>query len=112
MEWKGEHIMSFTDDTENKINKEIVLRAVNRSGFGMRERERRLHHQDILDALEDVTHLPRWELESISRDVRESYARRGGDFFSVKHQAVLAASMGSFLFGLIALAVWMLFFRI
>lgn len=104
--------MNLTDDMENKVNEEIIRHAVNRSGIREREKERQLYRQEILEALEDVTDLPRWELESIFRDITESYVRGEGDFFSIKHQAVLAAYMGAFAFGIIAIAVWLLSFRI
>lgn len=96
------------NDTENHINEEIIRRAVERSGFREQERENQLNRQDIMDAIEDVTDLPRSELENIARDVRESYTHGRNDFFSITHQILLAALMGFLLLSIIAFSVWLL----
>ena len=100
--------MNHLNDTENKINEEIIRRAIKRSGFREQEKEKLLNQQDIMDALEDVTNLPRLELENIAREVRESYTHGSKDFFSIKHQFFLAALMGFILLSIIAFAVWLL----
>lgn len=96
------------NDAENKINEEIIRRAIKRSGFREQEKEKLLDREDILDALEDVTDLPRLELENIARDVRASFTHGSEDFFSIRHQIFLTASMGFLLLGLVAFAVWVL----
>ena len=96
------------NNTENKINEEIIRRAIKRSDLKAQKKEKLLNRQDVIDALEDVTDLPRLELENIAREVRESYADGGEGFFSIKHQVFLAALMGSLFVSIIAVAVWLL----
>ena len=96
------------NQTENKINEEIIRRAIKRSGLEKREREKLLNRQDVIDTLEEVTDLPRVELEQIALEVRKSYATDGKEFFSIKHQVSLAALMGFVLVSIIAFAVWLL----
>ena len=96
------------NETENKINEEIIRRAVKQSDLKALEKEKLLKQQDVIDALEDVTHLPRLELENIAREVRESYAHGGDDFFSLKHQILMTVLLVSLFVSIIAAAVWSL----
>ena len=98
------------DDTENKINQEIIRRAIERSSIGEQEKKELHRRQSVIDALEEVTDLTRSELEDIAREVRESYASVNEDFFSIKQQFKLVALFGSLLMGIIAVVVWLLLF--
>jgi hypothetical protein len=60
--------------------------------------------KNTLDALQDVTGLPRAELESIANEVAYSYQTYDADFFSIRNQ--LAAVLGSF--GVFSVLFWML----
>ena len=92
---------------ENKINQEVIRRAIERSDVKTQEKEKLLKQQDVIDALEDVTDLPRLELEQIAREVRESYANSGDEFFSVKHQLLIIGLIGFTVVSFIAFAVWL-----
>ena len=100
--------MNHMNNKENKINEEIIRRAIKRSDLKEQEKEKLLKRQDVIDALEDVTDLPRLELENIAREVRESYAHGGENFFSIKHQIFLAILTGFTFVSVIAVAVWLL----
>jgi len=57
-----------------------------------------------LNALEEVTGLPRMTLETIALKVRHSYEPYEGDFFSIKNQFLMVFSS----FGILTFFIWML----
>jgi hypothetical protein len=61
---------------------------------------------ETLDVLEEMTDLPRSELEEIARDVRTSSVADRGSFFSVKMQVVLIAAFIAILACLVFLIKW------
>ncbi len=78
-------------EMEERIQEEIVRRTLERSHFLQQEKEKLLHTQDILDALQEITDLPREELEDIAKEVRSSHVREDEGFFSIGNQIILAS---------------------
>ena len=79
-------------NTEDKILKEIRRQAFIRAGQYCREAEYRQDTQHTLDALQELTDLPRRELEAIAADVRAIHEPEEKDFFSVKNQFMMVSS--------------------
>jgi len=74
---------------EAKIRKEIRKRAFERADI-LRQKHQNLQMTEYtLDALQDVTGLPRPDLESIADDVRLSRQIKHDDFFSIKKQILM-----------------------
>ena len=74
---------------EAKIRKEIRKRAFERADI-LRQKHQNLQMTEYtLDALQDVTGLPRPDLESIADDVRLSRQITHDDFFSIKNQILM-----------------------
>ncbi len=94
-------------DREEKIQEDIVKRAIERSHFVQQEEERGLHAQDTLDALQEMTDLPRAELEMIAKEARNAYVHEGEGFFSIGNQILLASMFVLILLGIPILAVWL-----
>jgi len=69
------------DEIEQKIQGEIRRRAPEQADFLQQEKHKLLHTQDTLDALQEITGLPRVEPEKLAKDVRSSYDQGGKDFF-------------------------------
>ena len=78
-------------------NEEEILREIRRQAFiqtDQRGREAQ-YRQDIrhtLDALQELTQLPRRELEAIAAGVRACHEPDERDFFSVKNQFLMVSS--------------------
>ncbi len=89
---------------KEKIQQEIRRRAFQRFDFLRDEKLKVQHTEHTLDALQQVTGLPRMELETIAEEVRCSFEVYEEKFFSVKNQAAMV--LGSF--GLLILLVWLL----
>jgi len=74
---------------EAKIRKEIRKRAFERADT-LRQKHQNLQMAEYtLDALQDVTGLPRPDLESIADDIRLSRQIKHDDFFSIKNQILM-----------------------
>jgi hypothetical protein len=73
---------------EDLMQNEIRRRALLRSDVFLMEHQHRQATRYTLDALEDVTGLPRTELESIADEVSYSFEPYETDFFSIKNQLV------------------------
>ena len=74
---------------EAKIRKEIRKRAFERADI-LRQKHQNLQMTEYtLDALQDVTGLPRPDLESIADDIRLSRQIKHDDFFSIKNQILM-----------------------
>ena len=89
---------------EAQIRKEIRKRALEQSD---RLRQKKQKWQDIqhtLDALHEVTGLPRHELEVIANEARLSFEASREEFFSIKKQILMASSISGF----IIISVWLL----
>ena len=74
---------------EAKIRKEIRKRAFERADILRQKHQNLQMTEHTLDALQDVTGLPRPDLESIADDVRLSRQITHDDFFSIKNQILM-----------------------
>ena len=92
------------ENRENIIQREIRRRAFLRSDALLEGNEYLQATHNTLDALEDVTGLPRTELESIANEVSYTYQPDHAGFFSIKNQ--LVAVLGSF--GVLIVLFWLL----
>ena len=82
---------------EAKIRKEIRKRALERAHLLRQEEQNRQRTKYTLDALEEVTELPRADLESITDQVRLSHQMAHDDFFSIKNQILITLGVCTFL---------------
>jgi hypothetical protein len=87
--------------TLEKIQREIRRRALDRADLHHQETADRQYTRYTIDALEEVTGLPRLELETIANEVRASYGTNEDVFFSIRNQIIM---VGSALVPLIILA--------
>lgn len=89
---------------EAKIRKEIRKRAFERADT-LRQKHQNLQMTEYtLDALQDVTGLPRPDLESIADDIRLSRQIKHDDFFSIKNQILWTFGLVSLILILSGLA--------
>jgi hypothetical protein len=79
-------------NVEDKILKEIRRRAFVLCDQRSREAENCQDIQHTIDALQELTGLPRLELETIAAGVRALYEQEETDFFSVKNQFLMVFS--------------------
>ena len=86
----GLKVMTMTK--EEKILKEIRERAFIRADRRCREEKNRQDTQHTLNALQEVTGVPRQELEAIAADVWALFGPEEKDFFSVKGQFLMVSS--------------------
>ena len=77
---------------EEKMLKEIRRRAFVRYDQRCREEEYLEGARHTLDALQELTGLPRRELETIAANVRSLYEGEERDFFSVQNQFLMVSS--------------------
>ena len=87
---------------EEKMLKEIRRRAFVRYDQRCREERNLEGTRHTLDALQELTGLPRRELETIAANVRTFYEPEERDFFSVKNQFLMVSSSLT----LIGLSIW------
>jgi hypothetical protein len=92
----------MTMNKEEKILKEIRRRAFIHADRRGRKEENRQGSRLTLDALQEVTGLPRPELETIAANVRAFYEPEERDFFSAKSQLLMVSSG----LVLICLSIW------
>ncbi|CAB1058923.1 hypothetical protein D1BOALGB6SA_3681 [Olavius sp. associated proteobacterium Delta 1] len=79
--------------TREKIQREIRRRALDRAELHHQEAADRQYTRYTIDALAEVTGLPRLELETIANEVRASSYGTGQDgFFSIKNQIIRVGS--------------------
>ena len=78
---------------EAKIQKEIRKRAFERADTLRQEKQSLQKTEYTLAALQEVTGLPRPDLESIAEDVRFSRQMTRDDFFSIKTQILMTFSL-------------------
>ncbi len=94
----------MTESREELMQNEIRRRAFLRSDAHLKEQQSRQATRYTLDALEDVTGLPRRELETIADEVSYSFKSYDTDFFSIKIQLVTV--LGSA--GILIVFFWLL----
>lgn len=85
---------------EAKIQNEIRKRAFERADTLRQEKQRLQKTEYTLDALQDVTGLPRPDLESIAEDVRLSRHMARDDFFSIKNQILMTIGLTGLIIGI------------
>ena len=81
---------------EAKILREIRRRALERSDRLQQKTQKWQAIQHTLDALHQVTGLPRHELEVIADEASLSFEVSREEFFSVKNQILMASSILGF----------------
>ena len=74
---------------EAKIQKEIRKLTLERAHLLQQEKQHHQRTEYTLDALQEVTGLPRPDLESIANQVRFSKQMTHDDFFSIKNQFLI-----------------------
>jgi hypothetical protein len=87
---------------EAKIRKEIRRRALERAHLLRQEKQNLQKIEYTLDALQEVTELPRPDLQSIAEEVRLSRQMTRDNFFSVRNQILMTLGVSS----LILLLCW------
>ena len=80
---------------EAKILKEIRKRALERAQLLRQEEQNQQRTKYTLDALQEVTELPRADLESIADQVRLSHQMMRDNFFSIKNQILMTLGISS-----------------
>lgn len=81
---------------KEKIQREIRKRAFKRSDWLRQDEQISVDSQHTLEALKEVTGLPRPELEAIARDVRLSYEVSKDEFFSIRNQILISFAISGF----------------
>ena len=95
-------------NTKENIQQEIRRRAFERFDHLQETKVNLQNSRHTLDALQEVTGLPRRELETIAEEVRCSFEAYEEKFFSVKNQMVMV--FGSF--GILMILVWLVIISI
>ena len=95
-------------EIQEKIQLEIVKRALEKSISQQRRRQEELDTQDILDALEELTGLSRVDLDKIAIEVKRSYAHAQDSFLSIKSQVILGSALMLTFLCVPILAKWLL----
>jgi hypothetical protein len=86
-------------NTKESIQQEIRRRAFERFDLLQEKKVNMQSSKHTLDALQDVTGLPRMELETIAEEVRNSFETYQENFFSIKNQMIwVFGSLGFFAF--------------
>ena len=81
---------------EAKIRKKIRKRALERADILRQEKQNLKKTEYTLDALQEVTGLPRPDLELIADDVRLSRQMTQDGFFSIKNQILMTFGVSGF----------------
>ncbi len=89
-------------DKKEKVLHEIRRRAFIRADQCRRQAELTRETRYTLDALQELTGLPRQELEAIAADVKACCHQESEAFFSVKNQLLMVFSG----LALVAFSVW------
>jgi hypothetical protein len=84
--------MEMMMNNEGEILKEIRRQAFIQADQRSREAQNRQDIRHTFDALQELTQLPRRELEAIAADVRAIHESEEKDFFSVKNQFMMVSS--------------------
>jgi hypothetical protein len=88
-----------------RIKKEIRRRAFEQSESQQQERQNLRGVEHTLDALHEVTGLPRPELKAIANAAMLSFEMREEKFFSIKNQILIVSSA----FSCVVILAWLLF---
>jgi hypothetical protein len=96
---------NMNQELGEKVKKEIRRRAFEQSARRQQQRQIRQGVKHTLDALNEVTGLPRPELNAIANDAMLCFVKNTERFFSIKNQILIASSA----FGCVVLVAWLLF---
>lgn len=94
-------------EIEEKIEEEILRRALKRSHIRQQEKEKVLYTQDMLDALQEITGLPYAELDKITEEVKSSYLYEDEGLFSIKYQLIFVGIFVLIVLSIPILAIWL-----
>lgn len=86
---------------EKRLSGHAIARILRRACLRAQQREDAFYNRDVLDALQEMTCLPRSELDGLAREAAGIEDR----FFSIRRQLLLA---GCFLMVPTALFLWIL----
>ena len=78
---------------EEKIQEEIRRRAFVRADLQRQDRRHFRATSLTIEALEEITGLPRSELEQIAEEVRASFKKKRKDYFSIKSQFIMVLAL-------------------
>ena len=92
---------------EQKIQKEIRQRVFEYADINEQKENILLQTRYTIDALEEITGLPRSMIEMIAKEVRESFVQDKRKFFSIRNQIFLVFLFVLILFLLAGLIVWL-----
>ena len=93
-------------ETEESMREETIRSVIREAALRKNQEEQALFNQDLMDALEELTNLPRLELEQIAERVGRSHHQEQDTFLSIRQQAVLASATVLAFLGLPLVAVW------
>jgi hypothetical protein len=94
-------------DRQEEMREALIRRALEEVSFKEKQKEESLCIRDTLAALEEITTLTREELETLANEVKRSCEEKGDEFFSLKHQIVLAVAFVGFTSCLSLLGMWL-----
>ena len=77
------------DKMEEKMQDEIVRRALKLADLHEQEEMSRLQTQSTIESLQELTGLSQAALEKITKDVRASYTEERDEFLSIKNQIII-----------------------
>jgi hypothetical protein len=95
------------ESLEQKIQKEIRRRVFEYADLNEQKENILLQTRYTLDALEEITGLPRSMIEMIAKEVRESFGQDKRKFFLIRNQIFLVFLFVLILFLLAGLVVWL-----
>jgi hypothetical protein len=78
-------------ETEERTRDVIIKTVFKEASLRQRQEEEAILTQDLMDALEELTNLPRWELEQIVDRAVSSRHREEDTFLSIKQQLMFAS---------------------
>ena len=93
-------------ETAERIRVDAIRSVLREAALRKRRDEDALFTKDLMDALEELTKLPRLELEQIAERVGRSHHQEQDTFLSIRQQAVLASATVLAFLGLPLVAVW------
>ena len=94
-------------ETAERIRVGTIRSVLREAALRKRRDEEALFSQDLMDALVELTNLPRLELEQIAERVGRSHYQEEDTFFSIRQQVVLASATVLAFLTLPLMAVWL-----
>jgi hypothetical protein len=94
-------------ESEEGLRGEMIRGVIREDSLQKRRREGELLRQDLMDALGELTDLPRGELERIAHRVARSHQQEEDTFLSIKQQVVWVSATVLALLGAPLMALWL-----